>query len=243
MQIHVITLFAQMFQALNYGIVGRALEKGILQLHLTNPRDFTNDIHHTVDDRPYGGGPGMVMKVAPLRQAIHAAKSQLGANAPVIYLSPQGKPLNQAYAAQLAQRHSLILLSGRYEGIDQRLIDSEVDEICSVGDYVVSGGELPAMLLIDAMVRLLPGALGDAESAAQDSFSQGLLDHPHYTRPVEINGMSVPSVLLSGDHQAIQRWRMQQSLKNTWQNRPDLLKIVALSPEQQQLLNAMLNQG
>lgn len=242
-QWHIITLFPEMFQALEYGIVGRALENKLLQLQFWNPRDFTTDVHHTVDDRPYGGGPGMVMKVAPLCAAIDAAKAQLPAKVPVIYLSPQGKPLNQAHIAQLAERPDMILLAGRYEGIDQRLIDSQVDEVWSVGDYVVSGGELPIMLLIDAMTRLLPNALGDAESAAQDSFSQGLLDHPHYTRPVEINGMSVPKVLREGDHQAIARWRMQQALKNTWQMRPDLLKIAVLSEEQQKLLDEVIRQS
>ncbi len=241
MQIHIITLFSEMFQALQHGIVGRALENKLLQLHFWNPRDFTSDPHHTVDDRPYGGGPGMVMKVAPLRDAIHAAKTQLSPQARVLYLSPQGRPLKQADMAELAQRSEIILLLGRYEGIDQRLIDSQVDESWSVGDYVVSGGELPAMLLIDAITRLLPGALGDAESAVQESFSHGLLDHPHYTRPVEIDGMSVPNVLREGDHRAIARWRLQQSLKNTWQNRPDLLKIAILNREQQQLLDEIIS--
>jgi tRNA (guanine37-N1)-methyltransferase len=236
MKVHIISLFAQMFQALEYGIVGRALTQKLLQIHTWNPRDFTTDIHHTVDDRPYGGGPGMVMKFAPLYAAIQAAKTQQGTDTPVIYLSPQGQPLKQAHIAQLAQYPAMVLLAGRYEGVDQRLIDRAVDEIWSVGDYVVSGGELPIMLLIDAMTRLLPGALGDAESAAQDSFSQGLLDCPHYTRPEEIDGMRVPEVLRSGDHAAIARWRMQQSLKNTWQMRPDLLKILNLSSEQQRLL-------
>lgn len=237
MKIHVITLFPEMFQALHYGIPGRALKRELLQLQLWNPRDFTTDVHQTVDDRPYGGGPGMVMKVTPLRDAIRAARAHMPAPAPVIYLSPQGRPLQQQQILELSQRPAMILLCGRYEGVDQRLIDSEVDEVCSIGDYVVSGGELPAMILIDALCRLLPEALGDAESAAQDSFSQGLLDHPHYTRPAEIDGLTVPSVLLHGDHRAISRWRMQQSLKNTWQIRPDLIKLATLSEEQQQLLD------
>ncbi len=242
MQIHIITLFPEIFQSLTYGITGRALTNNLLQLSYWNPRSFTQDTHHTVDDRPYGGGPGMVMKVTPLRDAIHAAKHELGADSPVLYLSPQGKTLKQANIAQLANRSKMILLCGRYEGIDQRLIDTEVDESWSVGDYVVSGGELPAMLLIDAMVRLLPNALGDPQSAAQDSFSQGLLDHPHYTRPAEIEGHQVPKVLIKGDHADISRWRMQQSLKNTWQMRPDLLKIATLSPYQQQLLDEIIRQ-
>lgn len=232
-----------MFNALRYGIVGRALEKKLLQLRFWNPRDFTTDIHHTVDDRPYGGGPGMVMKVAPLREAIHAAKAELGPQARVVYLSPQGKQLKQADVAELSQRPEMILLSGRYEGIDQRLLDSEVQETWSVGDYVVSGGELPIMLLIDAMTRLLPGALGDPESAGADSFSHGLLDHPHYTRPSVIDGMNVPNVLREGDHQAIVRWRLRQSLKNTWQMRPDLLKIAILNREQQQLLDEIIRES
>jgi tRNA (guanine37-N1)-methyltransferase len=242
MLIHIITLFPDMFQALHYGIVGRAIDKQLLQLHYWNPRDFTHDIHHTVDDRPYGGGPGMVMKFTPLREAIAAAKTALKINAPVLYLSPQGRPLKQSHIAELAQRPAMILLSGRYEGVDQRLIDKEVDEVWSSGDYVVSGGEFPIMMLIDAMTRLLPGALGDDQSAAQDSFSHGLLDHPHYTRPVEIEGLQVPAVLREGDHSAIRRWRMQQSLKNTWQMRPDLLKIAILSSEQQQLLDEILRE-
>lgn len=242
MQLHLITLFPQMFQALEHGIVGRALKKQLLQLHYWNPRDFTTDAHHTVDDRPYGGGPGMVMKVAPLRDAIQAAKAQSNAHVRVLYLSPQGTPLKQAHIVQLSKRSEMILLSGRYEGVDQRLIDSEVDEVWSVGDYVVSGGELPMMLLIDAMTRLLPGALGDPESATQDSFSQGLLDYPHYTRPVEIDGMSVPKILCGGDHQAIARWRLQQSLKNTWQTRPDLFRIATFSQEQEQLLDEAIRQ-
>jgi tRNA (guanine37-N1)-methyltransferase len=241
MQIHLITLFPEMFQALNYGIVGRAIQRKLLQLHFWNPRQFTDDPHHTVDDRPYGGGPGMVMKVAPLRDAILAAKQQLGSHAKVIYLSPQGHPLKQADIARLSQSTPLILLLGRYEGIDQRLIDSQADEIWSVGDYVVSGGEIPAMLLIDAMTRLLPGVLNHEQSPVSESFSQGLLEYPQYTRPVEIDGMSVPKVLLKGDHQAISRWRLQQSLKNTWQMRPDLLKIAVFDDEQKKLLDEMMN--
>lgn len=243
MQIHIISLFPEMFDALQYGIVGRALENQLLQIRYWNPRDFTDDVHRTVDDRPYGGGPGMVMKVAPLRAAIRAAKAELGEDTPVIYLSPQGKTLTQTHITTLSQYKKMILLAGRYEGIDQRVIEHDVDEIWSVGDYVVSGGELPIMLLVDAMTRLLPAALNDPESAQQDSFSQGLLDHPHYTRPPEIDGQTVPAVLREGDHQAISHWRMQQSLKNTWQTRPDLIKIAVLNQEQQSLLDqAMLEE-
>lgn len=240
MQIHIITLFPDMFHALNYGIVGRAIEHQLLQLQFWNPRDYTQDIHRRVDDRPYGGGPGMVMKYLPLRDAIRSAKAELKTKTPVLYLSPQGQPLNQSHIARLSQRPGLILLSGRYEGIDQRLIDNEVDEVWSAGDYVVSGGEFPIMMLIDAMTRLLPGALGHSQSAAQDSFSHGLLDHPHYTRPLEIDGLEVPAVLREGDHSAIKRWRLKQSLKNTWQMRPDLIKIAVLSSEQQQLLDEVI---
>jgi tRNA (guanine37-N1)-methyltransferase len=242
MQLHIVTLFPGMFQALNYGIVGRALENQLVKLQYWNPRDFTTDIHHTVDDRPFGGGPGMVMKVAPLKSAIRAAKHGIP-QAPVVYLSPQGKPLTQAHIAELAKRPAMVILSGRYEGIDQRLIDTEVDEIWSAGDFVVSGGELPIMMLIDAMIRLIPGALGHPESAAQDSFSQGLLDYPHYTRPAEIDGLDVPKVLREGDHQAIARWRLKESLKNTWQMRPDLLKIAILSQEQKNLLDEIIREN
>lgn len=238
MKIHIVSLFPDMFSALNYGIVGRAIENGLVECRHWNPRSFTNDIHQTVDDRPYGGGPGMVMKVQPLRDAILAAKAELGPDTPVIFLSPQGIPLKQAQVKAMADnRRKMILVAGRYEGVDQRFIDRYVDETWSVGDYIVSGGELPAMLMIDAIVRLLPGALGDDESAQQDSFSHGLLDHPHYTRPAQIDGQTVPNILLNGDHQAIHSWRAQQSLKNTWQMRPDLIKIAILSKEQQMLLD------
>lgn len=219
----VISLFPSMFDALQHGVVGRAITENRLQLRHYNPRDFSQDPHQRVDDRPYGGGPGMVMSYQPVADAIQAAKATLP-QATVIHLSPQGQPLTQQRVRELAAQPGLILLASRYEGVDQRLIERHVDEEIAIGDFVVSGGELPAMMLIDAVARFLPGVLGDAESAEQDSFSAGLLDHPHYTRPEVIDDQAVPPVLLSGDHAAIANWRQQQREKNTWQRRPDLLK-------------------
>ncbi len=236
MQIGVISLFPEMFAALQHSIPGRAQKAGLLALSYWNPRDFTVDKHRMVDDRPYGGGPGMVMKVEPLLQTIQAAKAVIGATSTVIYLSPQGKPFDQTAAQQLATKDKLILIAGRYEGIDERLLTLAIDEEWSIGDYVLSGGELPAMCMIDAITRLIPGALGAEESAQQDSFTAGLLDCPHYTRPEELKGLKVPEVLLSGDHSAIKRWRLQQSLGKTWLKRPDLLKKYLLNPEEQVLL-------
>ena len=237
MHIEVVTLFPESVAALlQFGVTGRAVERKLLQVGTSNPRDFATDRHKTVDDRPYGGGPGMVMKVETLRAAIHAAKSRAGAGAKVIYLSPQGRRLDQAAVREFAKQAALVLVAGRYEGIDERLIETEVDEEWSIGDYVLSGGELPALVMIDALARLIPGALNDGESAAQDSFENGLLDCPHYTRPEEIDGRRVPEVLLSGDHAAIRRWRMQQMLGRTWQRRPDLLRGLALDAEQEKLL-------
>lgn len=235
LSINIISLFPEMFTALNSSIPGRAQQKNLLVLHHTNPRDFTNNPHQRVDDRPYGGGPGMVMQYQPLKAAIDAAKAQLP-KARVIYLSPQGQALTQTLLCQLILEPELILLTGRYEGIDERLIEACVDMELSCGDYVLSGGELPAMVLIDALTRLLPGALGDEASSLADSFSNGLLDHPHYTRPETIEDLSVPAVLLNGDHRAISRWRLKQSLGKTWQKRPDLLKMRSLTGEEQQLL-------
>ncbi len=232
----IISLFPEMFQALQVGITGRALQRQLLSLQFFNPRDFTTDKHGAVDDKPYGGGPGMVLQVQPLRDSIAAAKQKLGAKAPVIYLSPQGKRLNQASLSSLMAQAPLILLAGRYEGIDQRVIDTQVDEQWSIGDYILTGGELPAMVMVDAMTRLLPGALGDPESAQAESFTTGLLDHPHYTRPEMINEQKVPPVLLSGDHAAIERWRLKQALGRTWQARPDLLANKSLSELEQSLL-------
>ncbi len=240
MQIGVVTLFPEMFDAvLDYGITSRAVDQCLLEVSCWNPRDYTSDRHHTVDDRPYGGGPGMVMKIEPLRAAIQDARQQLSA-ARVIYLSPQGRRLDQAGVAELATCAQLILVAGRYEGIDERLLEMEVDEEWSLGDYVLSGGELAAMVMIDAVTRLLPGALGDEQSAAQDSFSSGLLDCPHYTRPEDYQGRLVPDVLRSGNHEAIRRWRLKQSLGRTQARRPELLERLDLSKEQQILLDEYL---
>ena len=238
MQMQVVTLFPEMVQSIaGYGVVGRAIERQIASLLCVDPRDFTDDAHRTVDDRPYGGGPGMVMKYAPLRAAITEARDAVADEAPVICLTPQGRPFDQQVAKRLAGLPGMVLLAGRYEGIDERLIDEAVDEELSLGDFVLSGGEIAAMAVIDAVVRLLPGALGDDESAQQDSFMQGLLDHPHYTRPEEIDGQRVPDVLLSGDHARIARWRMKQALGRSWLRRPDLLENLELNEEQQALLN------
>ncbi len=237
MQIEVVTLFPQMFSALSdNGVTGRAMQKGLVRLGTVNPRDFTEDRHNTVDDRPYGGGPGMVMMVEPLRKAIRAAREKLGGKAKVIYLSPQGRKLDQQGLQQLAENQQMILLCGRYEGIDERLIETEVDEEWSIGDYVISGGELAAMVVIDGVTRLVPGALGHADSAQQDSFMNGLLDTPHYTRPEVLDGMAVPDVLLSGNHSNIETWRMKQALGRTWLRRPDMLEKLTLTQAQQDLL-------
>ncbi len=237
MRIDVVTLFPEMIrEATRWGITGRARERGILEIHTWNPRDYTHDRHRTVDDRPYGGGPGMVMKVEPLRAAIHAARAAAPEPARVVYLSPQGRRFDQRVAREYAGRGRLILVAGRYEGVDERLIQSEVDEELSIGDYVLSGGEPAALVVIDAVARLLPGALGDEGSAEAESFEEGLLDWPHYTRPEEIDGMRVPEVLLSGDHAAIRRWRRKQALGRTWERRPDLLAGRELSEEDRALL-------
>lgn len=237
MWIGVISLFPEMFRAITeHGVTGRAVKSSLLQIECWNPRDFTHDKHRTVDDRPYGGGPGMLMMVQPLRDAIHAAKQAAGDGAKVIYLSPQGRKLTQAGVTELATNQTLILVAGRYEGIDERVIQTEVDEEWSIGDYVLSGGELPAMTLIDAVSRLVPGVLGDQASAEQDSFTDGLLDHPHYTRPELLDGMAVPEALTSGNHEVIRRWRLKQSLGRTWQRRPELINNLALTDEQESLL-------
>ena len=232
-----VSLFPEMFQAFTeQGVTGRAVKKGLLQVECFNPRDFTHDKYRTVDDRPYGGGPGMLMMVQPLTDAIHAAKQAAGKKVKVIYLSPQGKRLDQAGVKQLSENESLILIAGRYEGIDERVIQAEVDEEWSIGDYVLSGGELPAMVLMDAVVRHVPGVLGHEQSANQDSFIDGLLDCPHYTRPEVLNDQQVPEILLSGNHDKIRQWRLKQSLGRTWQRRPELLNDLALTKEQQKLL-------
>ncbi|MCG9711360.1 tRNA (guanosine(37)-N1)-methyltransferase TrmD [Shewanella insulae] len=242
MWLGVVTLFPEMFRAVtDFGVTGRAVSNGLLELQTWNPRDFTHDKHRTVDDRPYGGGPGMLMMVQPLRDAIHAAKAAAGDKAKVIYLSPQGRKLTQQGVEELAKSERLILVCGRYEGIDERIIQTEVDEEWSIGDYVLSGGELPAMTLIDSVSRLVPGVLGKQASAEQDSFSDGLLDCPHYTRPESLDGIDVPAVLLSGNHEHIRRWRLQQSLGRTLLRRPELFENLALTDEQTKLLAEFVN--
>lgn len=236
MWIGVVTLFPEMFAALTeHGITGRAVKRQMVQVQFWNPRDFTSDRHRTVDDRPYGGGPGMLMKSEPLALAIAAARRE-HPDARVVYLSPQGRPLDQGRVETLGHTGEVILLCGRYEGIDERLVAELVDEEISLGDFVLSGGELAAMAVMDAMIRLQPGALGDEQSAVEDSFTDGLLDCPHYTRPEVVDGQQVPEVLLSGDHARIRQWRLQQSLGRTWERRPDLLEKRGLSPEEQKLL-------
>lgn len=244
MRFDVITLFPEMFDAITkHGITSRALQQNIYELQCWNPRDLTNDNHKTVDDRPYGGGPGMVMLAEPLEKTIEAVKlAQADKRALeskeswVIHFSPAGKPLTHQKVMQLSKKQSLVLLTSRYEGVDQRLIDAQVDEELSLGDYVLSGGELPAMALIDAIVRQLPGSLGDGNSAIEDSFVDGLLDCPHYTRPEEYNGVKVPEVLLSGNHAKIKQWRLKMSLQRTRDQRPDLLAARPLTKEEARLL-------
>ncbi len=249
MQLGIVTLFPEMFTAVTeHGISGRAVRSGLMSLELFNPRDYTTDKHRTVDDKPFGGGPGMLMKTEPLMASITAArqavaqKQTIGEKAKVIYLSPQGQTLKQDSIIDLAQRESMVLLCGRYQGIDNRVLENEIDEEWSLGDFVISGGELAAMILIDAMTRFQPGALGDEGSALEDSFSNGLLHSPEYTRPQSLDGVEgvagrdVPEVLLSGDHEAIRKWRLKQSLGATWLKRPDLLLAMSLEIEQEELL-------
>ena len=240
----VVSLFPEMVaQVAEYGVVGRAATRGLLELTFENPREFAEDVHRTVDDRPYGGGPGMVMKYEPSASAIRAARARLPEGSPVVCLSPQGQVFDQSIAARFAELPGLVLLAGRYEGIDERLIEQEVDEEISLGDFVLSGGEIAAMAVIDAVTRLLPGVLGDAESAAQDSFMEGLLDHPHYTRPEDVAGQKVPDVLLSGDHALIARWRYKQALGRSYLRRPDLVNKLNLDREQQALLDEFLKES
>ena len=239
-RIDCITLFPEMFDAIaDWGITRKAMDAGLWTLGLWNPRQFVEDKYRTIDDRPYGGGPGMVMMAEPLAKAIRAAKeSAANSGGRVVYLSPQGKVLDQAMAQRLSQERQLVLLCGRYEGVDERLVEKVVDEEVSLGDFVISGGELAAMVLIDAVVRLLPGSLGDDRSASQDSFSsgRGLLDCPHYTRPEVWEERAVPPVLMSGNHAGIDRWRLKQSLGRTWQRRPEVLRIRGMSTEESRLL-------
>ena len=242
MRIDVITLFPELVeQVISCGVVGRAAEQNLLQLHCWNPREYALDKHRTVDDRPYGGGPGMLMKVQPLQDAINSVREH-NAAAKLVYLSPQGELLSQSKLSQQVEQGSVILLCGRYEGIDERLIQKEVDEEWSIGDYVISGGELAAMVCIDAMARLIPGTLGHEDSALQDSFSDGLLDCPHYTRPEDHLGDRVPSVLMNGNHRDIDDWRDQQALGRTWQRRPDMLKHIELDQRQQNLLDEFISE-
>ena len=243
MWIGAVSLFPEMFGAVTeFGITGRAVREGLLTFSAWNPREYTHDRHRTVDDRPYGGGPGMLMKIQPLRDAIHAARASAPGRPLVVYLSPQGETLNQSVVESLAAHESLILVAGRYEGVDERLISAEVDREVSLGDFVLSGGELAAMAVIDAVTRLIPGALGHAQSAEQDSFADGLLDCPHYTRPEVYDGQAVPDVLLGGHHDQIRRWRLKQSLRRTRERRPDLLEKRVFTDEERELLEEILNE-
>lgn len=241
-QLDVITLFPEMFTAVTeHGVISRAVNDDLIGFRSWNPRDYTQDRHKTVDDRSYGGGPGMVMMYEPVCSAIAKAK-QAQPDSKVIYLSPQGRRLDQAGVKDLSERSGMILVSGRYEGIDQRIIDAEVDEEWSIGDYVLSGGELAAMVMIDSVCRTLPGVLGHEDSANEDSFVDGLLDYPHYTRPENLDGHAVPEVLLSGNHEGIRQWRLKQALGKTWQCRPDLIKSVELNDEQRRLLQEFITE-
>ena len=240
MRFDFVTLFPELIRSgTAEGVTGRAIDRGLVEIGTWNPRDYASDRHRTVDDRPYGGGPGMVMKVEPLREAIQSARKASVLPARTIYLSPQGRLLDQQAVLELAKVPRLILVAGRYEGVDERLVETEIDEEWSIGDYVLSGGELAALVIFDAVVRLIPGVLGHAESAVQDSHMTGLLDYPHYTRPDQIDGVEVPKVLQSGDHEAIRRWRLRHSLERTRTRRPDLLEKVRLDSEQQELLREL----
>ena len=246
MQIGVVTLFPEMFAAVtDFGISGRAVKNGLVSVDFWNPRDFAADKHRTVDDKPFGGGPGMLMKTEPLVASIHAARTAVSQGqdvCKVIYLSPQGTVLNQAKITEFASQPELVLVCGRYQGIDSRIVEAEIDEECSLGDFVLSGGELAAMALLDAVIRFQPGALGDEDSARNDSFANGLLHSPEYTRPQSFAGQQVPEVLLSGDHEAIRVWRLKHSLGTTWLKRPDLLQTLTLDREQQDLLDQFINE-
>ncbi|OFM21943.1 tRNA (guanine(37)-N(1))-methyltransferase [Neisseria sp. HMSC070A01] len=243
MLIQAITIFPEMFDSIvEYGVTGRARKQNLWQFQAINPRKFADNKLGYIDDRPFGGGPGMIMMAPPLQAAIEEAKANSPKPAKVIYLSPQGQPLTHKKAAELAELPHLILLCGRYEGIDERLLQRSVDEEISIGDFVVSGGELPAMMLMDAVLRLVPGVLGDIQSAEQDSFSDGLLDCPHYTKPVEFQGMMVPDVLRSGNHGLIAEWRLKQSLQRTLERRPDLLEKRSLIPKESRLLKEILQE-
>ena len=238
MHIAVVSLFPPMLRdALGHGVVGRALERRVVEIDYFDPRDYTHDVHRTVDDRPYGGGPGMVLKVEPLRSAVRAAAAALPRGSRRVYLGADGVRFQQARAREASAWPGLILVAGRYEGVDERFLECEIDEQWSIGDYVLTGGELPALVVIDAIARLLPGTLGSEESAAQESFTDGLVDWPHYTRPVSVDGHTVPEVLVSGDHAAIRRWRLQQALGRTWLRRPELLERRGMTSEERLLLD------
>jgi len=238
----IITLFPEMLEALQYGITGRAIKNNLLRIESWNPRDFTQDKHRSVDDYPYGGGPGLIMMAEPLKTAIHSAKKAAPTPPSVIYLSPQGRRLNQENVPELLAKQSIILLSGRYEGIDERIIDQEIDEEWSIGDYILTGGELPAMVMIDVMTRLIPGAVGDEDSVSFDSLTSGLLKYPQYTRPETFADAAVPEVLMSGNHQLIEKWRLKQSLGQTWLKRPDLLAKRGLTDEESLLLQEFIEE-
>lgn len=241
MRIEFVTLFPEQVMLLTaFGVIGRAADRGLIEFGTVDPREHASDVHRTVDDRPYGGGPGMVMKVEPLRAAIGEARSRLPEGSPCVVLSPQGRLMDQALVRELAGYPGLVLVAGRYEGPDERLIELEAQYEVSIGDFVLSGGEIPALVVADAVARLVPGVLGDADSAAQDSFEEGLLDCPHYTRPEMYEGLDVPPVLLSGDHGAIRRWRLLQSLGRTWLRRPDLLEKLDLDEERKVLLEEFI---
>jgi len=243
MDIGVISLFPELTDTMvSYGVLGRAVDRGQVKVNCVNPRDFTEDRHQTVDDRPYGGGPGMVLKVEPVRDAIEAARAELPKGSPVIFLGPQGRKFDQKVAVELSALPGMILVAGRYEGFDERLVESVCDDEISLGDFVLSGGEVAALAIIDSVVRLMPGVLGDDASAEQDSFSDGLLDCPHYTRPEEFEGKTVPAVLLNGNHEEIRRWRLKQSLGRTWARRPELLETRQLTDEEQALLNEYIGE-
>ncbi|MGN1394702.1 MAG: tRNA (guanosine(37)-N1)-methyltransferase TrmD [Succinivibrionaceae bacterium] len=242
MRIGVVTLFPDMFDAITkYGVTGRAYKQGLIEVICINPRDFAYDKHQKVDERPFGGGPGMLMMVQPLRDAIRKAKELLP-EARVIYLSPQGRVFSHTSCVELAKNEEIIFIAGRYEGIDERIIQTYVDEEWSIGDYVLSGGELPAMVMIDAISRMIPGVLGDILSAEEDSFAQGLLDYPQYTRPLEIDGMKVPDVLLSGNHAEIRKWRLKQAIARTYERRPDIFSNLALTDEQKKIFALYLRE-
>lgn len=243
MEFRVVTLFPEIVATTtSFGVCGRAVQRGLIGIESVDPREFTNDVHRTVDDRPYGGGPGMVLKVEPVRAAISHARVAMPAGCPVIFLTPQGRRFDQSVARQFATLPGIVLVAGRYEGFDERLLDAEADDEISLGDFVLSGGEIAAVAVIDAVARLLPAVLGDAASAEQDSFTDGLLDCPHYTRPETLDDRRVPPVLLAGDHEQIRRWRLKQALGRTYLRRPDLLDGRKLNAEEQQLLREFLDE-